>query len=253
MIDVGFISTLGRMRDPDAKRVAALANSIKEVGLINPITVYSCQIIRNGEPVMGYGLIAGGHRLEAVKTLGWREVPAIVLDLGEQQRIIAECDENLCVAELSPSDRAMFTSRRKEAYEVLHPEAKHGGDRKSSSQLGDLNEAPRFTADTANKTGQSERAVQRDAERGNKVSPAALAMVRGTKLDTGVYLDTLKSIPVEKQTEAVRRDLAAPKPFRVADEPDTDEAAVERQIAALMAAWNRAGPDARAEFLERIA
>jgi ParB family transcriptional regulator, chromosome partitioning protein len=251
MIDVGFISTLGRMRDPDAKRVAALANSIKEVGLLNPITVYSCQIIRNGEPVMGYGLIAGGHRLEAVKTLGWREVPAIVLDLGEQERIIAECDENLCVAELSPSDRAMFTARRKEAYEALHPEAKHGGDRKSD-QVANL--ATRsFAHDQSEKTGSSARAVRRDAERGNKVSPAALAMVRGTKLDTGVYLDTLKSIPVEKQTDAVRRDLANPKPFRVADEPDTDEAAVERQIAALMAAWNRAGPDARAEFLERIA
>lgn len=70
---------------------------------------------------------------------------------------------------LTPAERATFTRRRKEAYEALHPETRHGGDRKSSRQLGDLND-DRFTADTAARTGQSERAVQRDAERGEKVA-----------------------------------------------------------------------------------
>jgi hypothetical protein len=40
------------------------------------------------------------------------------------------------------------TARRKEIYEELHPEARHGGDRKSSRQLGDLND-DRFTRETA--------------------------------------------------------------------------------------------------------
>ncbi len=47
------------------------------------------------------------------------------------------------------------------------------------------NLAPAFTADTAAKTGQSERAVQRDAARGNKINPEVLANIAGTKLDTG--------------------------------------------------------------------
>lgn len=77
------------------------------------------------------------------------------------------------------SDRAAFTARRKEAYEALHPETKHGGDRSSSRQVGDLDAGQRFTADTAAKTGQSERGVQRDAERGEKVCDDALRLLRG--------------------------------------------------------------------------
>ena len=79
---------------------------------------------------------------------------------------------------LTPSERALFTQRRKEAYEALHPETKHGGDHgnqhtggKPSRQLGDLPD--RFTADTAARTGQSERSVQRDATRGGNASGTA--------------------------------------------------------------------------------
>jgi hypothetical protein len=67
----------------------------------------------------------------------------------------------------------------------------------------------RFTADTASATGKSERAIQRDAERGEKVCEAALNMVRGTALDTGAYLDKLKRVAPDEQVETVQRDQAA--------------------------------------------
>lgn len=84
----------------------------------------------------------------------------------------------------------MFTAERKRAYEVLHPETAHGGDRKSSRQVGDLNAPGRFTADTAAKTGRSERAVQRDAERGEglavtpSVTPERKRRPRGRRLSS---------------------------------------------------------------------
>jgi len=76
-----------------------------------------------------------------------------------------------CGATLAKAERAIFTKRRKEAYEALHPETRQGGDRRSeaSRQVGDL--VDRFTADTATRTGQSERSVQRDAHRGEKIAP----------------------------------------------------------------------------------
>ena len=71
-------------------------------------------------------LIAGLHRLRACQSLGWTEIPALVCDLGEQERIIAECDENNCGPNLSAAEVAMFTAKRKAAYLVLHPETGHG-------------------------------------------------------------------------------------------------------------------------------
>lgn len=214
MIFVGHISTQDRIRNLDQKQVGALAESIKEVGLLNPITVYRRKIIYAGQEIDGYGLIAGAHRLAACKTLGMREIPAVILDLDDNDRVIAECDENLCAAKLSPSDAAMFTAERKRAYLAKHPETANGGDRKSDRQVGDLKK-DRFTADTAAKTGQSERNVQRNAERGQDIDEAALRLVRGTSLDTGVYLDTLKKVKSENQADRVIRDLdnlKKPKP-----------------------------------------
>lgn len=55
---------------------------------------------------------------------------------------------------------------RKDAHEALHPETKHGENQHTRSrQVGDSNAPDRFTADTAAKTGQSELAIQREAER----------------------------------------------------------------------------------------
>lgn len=258
MIPIGLISAMGRLRSLDQDQVARLAQSIKEVGLLNPITVYERQIIFNGQPHAGYGLIAGAHRLEACKSLGWTEIPAAVVDLDEDERIIAECDENLCGTKLTASEQAMFTAKRKEAYERKHQETTHGGDRKSSPQPEDLNRAPSFTVATAARTGVSRQTVERNAERGKKVTPAALAMVKGTSLDTGAFLDRLKKVQPENQCAYVQRELdaaARPKPRSAtprAPDPDDDYSVCEKQIAALMAAWNKAGKEAREQFLSRI-
>lgn len=73
---------------------------------------------------------------------------------------------------LTPSEKALFTARRKEAYEALHPETRNGENQHSRvRQVGEGTAADRFTADTASKTGESERTIQRNAERGEKGAP----------------------------------------------------------------------------------
>ncbi len=105
-------------------------------------------------------------------------------------RQLAECDENLCGTKLSPSERALFTKTRKRLYLALHPETaatRDGGEGRRSQtrrQLGD-DTAKRFTADTAANTGKSERVIQRDAERGEKIDERALESIKGTALDNG--------------------------------------------------------------------
>lgn len=86
----------------------------------------------------------------------------------------AECDENLCGTKLTPAERALFTRRRKEAYEALHPETRAhvAGAHAANAAMGNAsaNLAPAFTADTAVRTNQSERVVQRDATRGERIA-----------------------------------------------------------------------------------
>lgn len=259
-IRVGHISTLDRIRKADPKQVAAIAASIKEVGLLNPITVTPARVFFNGQEIDGYQLVAGLHRLEACKSIGWGEVEAQVLDLDEQRRIIAECDENL-MRHLGKAEEAEFVARRKEAYEALHPETANGENQHTRvRQVGEGSSAARFTADTAARTGQSERAIQRAAERGTKVCKEALDILKGTKADTGTVLDRLKDLTPGQQVIAAQDEVnrraakptGTPRAPKVADAPESDEAALERQVAALTAAWNKAGPDARREFLSRI-
>lgn len=104
---------------------------------------------------------------------------------------LAMIDENLCRAELSPSDRARQTFRRKEIFETIHGPAKANSAKAANAIMGrgdkdvNANLADTFVEDTSLATGLSERTVQRDAERGEKVIAEVLDMVRGTKLDTG--------------------------------------------------------------------
>lgn len=261
-IPVNSVEIGRRLREVGDDQVDALMSSIADVGLLNPITVYPRKVIRAGVAEDGYGLVAGAHRLEAVRRLGLVEIEAQVVDLGELERQIAECDENLCGTMLSPAERALFTERRKEAYEALHPETMHGATgkgRAKSHQVEDSNPAPRFTADTATRTGKSEAAIQRDASRGRNIEPAALAMVKGTSLDTGKYLDKLAKVKRENQVAKAQRDLDAkrkPKPQKKAaphaPDPDDDYSVREKHVTALMNAWNKAGKEAREQFLERI-
>ena len=224
-IPIAQITTFDRVRQASRPQVEALVASIREVGLLNPITVTPTDD--------GFALVAGMHRLEACRALGMTAVPAITLDLDANQRIIAECDENLCAPSLTAAERAEFTRRRKAAYEALHPETRADapkGNQYASRQVGDKQPAPRFTADTAAATGQSERAIQRDAERGEKVSDEALALIKGSRLDTGRYLDSIKNLSAEDQVAKVEADLApSSEAVEKRDTPPADPIDPERR------------------------
>ncbi len=215
-----------RLRRASAPTVAALVASIGDVGLLNPITVYEREVMHANVFVPGWGLVAGLHRLEACRQLGMTEIEAHVVGLGDLERQIAECDENLCSTKLTPSERAMFVRRRKDAYEALHPETRNGavgGGRPKVRQVGEA--APRFSADTATRTGRSERDIQRDACRGTRIDEVVLSDIKGTDLDKGATLDALAALPKDQQAgevERLRRVPSEPADL-LGDPPATEE------------------------------
>jgi ParB/RepB/Spo0J family partition protein len=104
-IDVGLIYPSNISRPIDAKKVADLAASIKDVGLINPISVRAGVHHRGTTPFDAFDIIAGHHRYRAVCTLKWATVPCIVLDLDDLHAELAEIDENLMRSELHGNSR----------------------------------------------------------------------------------------------------------------------------------------------------
>ena len=73
--------------------VDALAASMKQIGLRTPISV------RNSKKEIQ--LVAGRHRLEAAKTLGWKRIDAIVMRDDRLDRRIWDNPENLDRADLT--------------------------------------------------------------------------------------------------------------------------------------------------------
>lgn len=247
-IALDLIERGDRLRAACPEQVAALAASMTEVGLIQPITVYARDVIRAGIAVPGYGLVAGLHRLEAAQSLEWSHIPAHVVTLGDLHRQLAECDENLCGTKLTPSERALFTRRRKEIYEALHPETRHGATGRGGKKDPEIGS---FVDDTAERSGRSRSAVAQDAFRGERISDDALTIVRGTEADRGVVLDALARLPHEDQITEARRLAEQPrvKPApAVLNEYETEE--VWR--AAVIRVWNRGSQEWRDRILPTL-
>jgi hypothetical protein len=111
----------GRLRALNSEKVAEIADSMSRQGQLHPIVT---RVAVNKD---FYTLVVGRHRLEAAKQLGWKKIRATSYgEMTDDAAALAEIDENLCRSELSSAERAAHIGRRKELYEKLHPETKHG-------------------------------------------------------------------------------------------------------------------------------
>lgn len=231
-----------RLRAVDPARVAALAASIRDLGLRTPITV------TRGEEI--YQLVAGAHRIEATRQLGEDYIDCFVMEGDPDDAALWEIDENFARAELTDAQRADHHKRRAAILEKKKLVRPHGGDRKSNRQNADLKSYADQAAETL---GVHPDTVRRDMKRARDIAPDVLAEVAGTGLDKGVVLDELARTPQADQHDKLA-EIAARYKAKVplAADPLNDLEATEKQLSGLMAAWNRAGPEAREKFLETI-
>ena len=100
--------------------VSTLKKSIKEIGLITPITVQE----RGGK----YLLIGGEHRYTACKQLGFKTMPCNIIpreyenDEDEDARLVLmEVDENLVRRTADFIEESFLLNKRRIAYEKLNP------------------------------------------------------------------------------------------------------------------------------------
>jgi len=230
-----IIVSSARKRQLVAEKVQELAESIKELGLLQPIVVTKDK-----------KLIAGFHRLEACKLLGWQEIYCIIREYDELEAELAEIDENLIRAELTVLERAEHLRRRKEIYEAKHPEARRpqGGRRPKNSEI-----ISPFSEATATKLGVSPRTIQQEVQIAEKLADDVKEAIRGTPLeDSKKDLLELARKSQEEQKKTVAQLIVSsnsnewytPPEYveaarRVLDEIDLDPASCEEANAVVKA------------------
>ena len=162
----------------DADALADLADSIREHGIIQPLTVRKLQ---SGY----YQIIAGERRWRAARMAGLSEVPAIVIEADDRKAMELAMIENLQREDLNPIEEA-------EGYQML------------ISQYNMTQE------ETAQRVGKSRSAVA-NALRLLHLCPSVRAMVEDGRLSNG-HARTLLPLAPEAQKKAaatvIKNDLS---------------------------------------------
>lgn len=230
-------------RKIDQAALRGLIDSIREVGIINPLRVRPARKFVEGFEADGWEVTAGNHRLDAAKQLHLPTVPCIIVDDDELHAELVMIDENLMRADLGEAEKSLNTCRRKEIVQLLR---------------GDKFVVSEFERETAKTLNRAERTAQRVIHRGNSIDRNVLNEIKGTVLDNASYLDKIAKLELEKQKEKVDRDLRKETEIRAKKKLAkkrytlSDEEAIEKQVDRLMTAWNAASPAARQAFLHRI-
>ena len=182
----------------DTDAVQTMVNSMMEVGQLQPIVVSKDMF-----------LIAGLHRLEAAKIMGWDKIKCDISDLDDAQTELAEIDENFVRNDLTVVQRGQMLERRKALYEKLHPEAKKGGDRKSEKikvQKLHFDPAQAFIDNAAEKYGMSRRSVALQLQIARNLSPEAQEILKNVRISQ-LTAQKLSRLEPEKQI-AIAKSLA---------------------------------------------
>ena len=171
--------------------VSALKKSLESVGLIHPVTIN-----QDDE------LLAGARRFQAVRELGWEDIPVQVVERDVLVQELISIDENLVRTPLGNLDLERYLNRGREIYESLHPAANKvdlSAEDLSTEEKAQLKEQEErdedsFAAITAEKTGLSKSviksAIKRDALASDAVKKArGDGEINATKTNEIIKLD----------------------------------------------------------------
>ena len=248
------ILVANRLRPVDQAHAATIAASMRQSGLLQPIMVMPTQSSNQ------HRLVAGAHRLEAARLLGWSEITCQIADISEGEARLAEIDENLMRHELDALDRALFMAERKAVHDAVFPEVSQRGRRKKELSQSLRQFGERFSKQVSKRTGLSERAVQMALQLAAKLNPEAVALLRNTKVaanqsqlfalsdqepaDQAEIASLIAKGEVKNVPQALQKlGLAPPAAVQ-----SPDDVLVSR----FMALWAQAGAKARARMLDHV-
>jgi ParB family chromosome partitioning protein len=107
----------------DESSLADLAESIRQYGVLQPLTVTRKEVVKeDGGIGVGYELIAGERRLRAARLAGVSQVPVIIRAVEDSDKVKLELAiiENLQREDLNPIDRAKAFKELVEKFSLKH-------------------------------------------------------------------------------------------------------------------------------------
>ena len=131
-IELDQIKVAPRLREIDQEKVDDLVESIRLVGLLQPIVVDSDN-----------NLLAGNHRLEAFRRLDEKYIPTQVINIDDLHAELVQIDENLILNQLSILEMSEHLIRREEILVRLGKRAtvrdnQYAGDKSDTSTTKEL-------------------------------------------------------------------------------------------------------------------
>ena len=205
MVPVNQI-TVSNPRIRNKKVFQQIIDSISKVGLKKPITVSRSE---NGSENPSYELVCGQGRLEAFISLGEPKIPAIVIDVTEEDRLIMSLVENLARRQHRPLELLHdIRELRKRGYSDKEIAAKTGLSYEYVHTIGHLLEEGEELLLTAVEAGQIPVSVAIDiSEADEEGVQEALAQAYQEGLLRGKKLLTAKRLVERRQRrgKAMRR------------------------------------------------
>jgi ParB family chromosome partitioning protein len=173
---------VGRRHRTDMGDIAALAESIRDIGLLHPLVIDPhCQ------------LVAGARRLGAVRELGWTHVPVRMVDSLHDALLAlrAEQDENTCRKEFPPSEAVRIGQTLEELEKAQAKERQKAGGRAGGkgsgklpeAQTGDVRDKVAEAVGMSGRTFEKAKAVVQAAERDPALGAVVEEMDRTRKVD----------------------------------------------------------------------
>ena len=105
-----------RHRDP--KKFEPIVQSIKNLGLKKPIQV--SRRAKDEEEGPEYDLVCGQGRIEAFRVLGYTEIPAVVVEITKEERLLRSLAENMARRNPAPGEILSEVERLKKEGLTLH-------------------------------------------------------------------------------------------------------------------------------------
>jgi ParB family chromosome partitioning protein len=105
-------------RHRDQSKFALIVQSIKNLGLKKPIQVSLRAADEDEGP--GYDLVCGQGRIEAFRALGYTEIPAVVVEISKEDRLLRSLAENMARRNPAPGEILTEVERLKKEGLTLH-------------------------------------------------------------------------------------------------------------------------------------